>query len=114
MVREPSKVLRQITAPAPVPSSTQVLLKVHSVALNPVGYKAMMYFPSFTVKKPCIPESDVSGVIVTVGKDVKEWKVGDQVFGVTSVRDNFKTGQGALAQYTVVRQEFLYVSFGIN
>ena len=107
--REPSKVLHQIVAPIPHPSPTQVLLKVRAVALNPIGYKSMMNFPSFVIKKPCIPESDVSGVIVAVGKDVKEWKVGDQVFGVTPGRDYFKTGQGALAEYTVVREEFMYV-----
>ena len=35
----------------------------------------MQYFPSFVVKKPCIPQADVSGTIVAIGNQVKDWKI---------------------------------------
>jgi NADPH:quinone reductase-like Zn-dependent oxidoreductase len=37
---------------------------VHSVALNPVGYKLMQTLPSLVAKFPANPESDLSGWVV--------------------------------------------------
>jgi NADPH:quinone reductase-like Zn-dependent oxidoreductase len=100
-----------VTVPLPTPSATQILLKVHAVALNPVGYKAILHFPSFMVKKPCIPESDVAGTIVAVGEGVTKWKVGQNVYGIVPANDVFSSGQGGLAEYTLVKEEHLYVPY---
>jgi len=107
---DPTKVLENVTVPIPTPASTQVLLKVHAVALNPAGYKSIHHFPSFIVKKPCIPEFDVSGTVVGVGPSVKTWKVGDEVFGILNTFEVFKTGMGGLAEYTLAREELLYLT----
>lgn len=62
------------------------------------------------VKKPCIPESDVAGTIVAVGEGVTKWKVGLDVYGIVPANDVFSSGQGGLAEYTLVKEELLYVS----
>ena len=111
MNSDPANVLQKVNITAPRPSSTQVLLKVHAVALNPAGFKAIQRFPSFIVKKPGIPEFDVAGTVVDVGPDVERWKIGDELFGILDAREVLKTGQGALAEYTLAREDFLYVIF---
>jgi NADPH:quinone reductase-like Zn-dependent oxidoreductase len=45
---------------------------------------------------------------VSIGTQVKGWKVGDEVFGITPGKDVFKTGQGGLAEYTVVEAQNMY------
>jgi len=105
---DPANVLHNVNTPTPKPLSTQVLLKVHTVALNPAGFKAIQRFPSFIVKKPSIPEFDVAGTVVSVGPDVRRWKIGDELFGIINPREVLKTGQGGLAEYTLAREEHLY------
>jgi 2-methylene-furan-3-one reductase len=61
------------------------------------------------VRKPCIPESDVAGVIVAIGSDVTNWKIGDEVYGVIPTQEIIKTGQGGLAEYALVQQDYLYL-----
>ena len=65
--------------------------------------------PSFIIKKPCIPEHDVAGTIISVGDAVKDWSVGDQVFGIKpTMGDVFKTGKGVLSEYTALKQDNMY------
>lgn len=93
--------LQKVSTSVPTPTGTQILLKIHAVAFNPVGNKSIQYFPSFMVKKPCIPESDVAEIIVALGGDVQGWNIGDEVFGW----DVFKTGHGGLAEYTLLQKD---------
>lgn len=65
----------------PVASSTDVVIKVKSVALN---YRDIMvasgsYF--LPVKKQVVPCSDFSGEIVHIGDDVKDFELGDYAVG---------------------------------
>jgi NADPH:quinone reductase-like Zn-dependent oxidoreductase len=63
------------------------------------------------VKKPCIPESDVAGIIVSVGEGVTKWKIGQNVYGIVPANDVFSSGQGGLAEYTLVKEQHLYVPY---
>ena len=89
------------SAPVIKPSElgeNQVLIENHAVALNPVDYK--MSGSNFAqVKLPAVTGYDVSGRIVAVGKGVKDFKVGDEVFGILNL--NSSNGGGALQQYSV-------------
>lgn len=49
-------------------------LLVHSVALNPVGYKLMQLVPWPMARYPMIPEGDFSGTIVA-GENTGGWNV---------------------------------------
>jgi NADPH:quinone reductase-like Zn-dependent oxidoreductase len=64
--------------PVPVPSSTQILVKTSHVGLNPFDWQAVAYKLGLTeVAK--VTGRDGSGVVVEVGANVKEFKVGDRV-----------------------------------
>ena len=97
--------------PIPTPSPTQVLLRVHAVALNPAGYKTMKDMPSIAVKKPAIPELDVAGTIMAVGTDVQRWHPGDKVFGIIPGSDMFRRQLGGLSEYTLLHQDNMSSSF---
>jgi NADPH:quinone reductase-like Zn-dependent oxidoreductase len=89
------------SAPVVQPSQlgdNQVLIQNHAVSLNPVDYK-MAASNFVNVKLPAVTGYDVSGRIVAVGKSVKDFKVGDEVFGMLNL--NSSNGGGALQQYSV-------------
>ncbi|CED84054.1 Zinc-binding oxidoreductase [Phaffia rhodozyma] len=88
-------------APIPALEPEFVLVKVHSVALNPVGYKMMPALPSFARKYPSILEFDLAGTVVDPNGST--FNVGDKVFGICPADDNIKDGKGALGQYVLVK-----------
>ena len=72
----------------PRPNSSEVVIKVKAISLNPVDLKKMNggFKPITNIKKfPKIVGCDFSGEIVEIGKDVGAFKVGDNVFGMTDV-----------------------------
>lgn len=78
-------------ADKPMPSENQVLVKVHATSVNAADYRSM--------KMGLIPKSkifgaDVAGTIEAVGKNVKNYFVGDKVVGDLSA-----VGFGGFAQY---------------
>lgn len=73
------KALRYVELPAPVPSGTDILVRVSSVALNPVDAKIRARVA------PAIGEQqilgwDAAGVVEAVGESVDTFKPGDQVW----------------------------------
>ncbi|KAK5061604.1 hypothetical protein LTR84_008148 [Exophiala bonariae] len=85
-------------------SPTQALIKVHHAALNPAGSIFMQLCPGILRRKPCIPEMDFSGEIVSVGAAVpltRGFEPGVQVFGSVSVAEHLR-GQGSLCEFLVV------------
>ena len=71
--------LRMVDAAMPEPGDDEVLVKVHSAALN---YRDLMvvdgrYNPR--MKLPVVPLSDAAGKVVAVGKNVASRKVGERV-----------------------------------
>jgi NADPH:quinone reductase-like Zn-dependent oxidoreductase len=75
----------ELDDPKVVPDE-EVLIKVKYFGLNPLDYKLrsgmlkLMTFPTF----PRTTGSDFSGEIIALGKNVKNFKVGDNVFGFLS------------------------------
>ena len=72
----------------PIPKEKEVLVKVHSASANPADWHMIRGKPlfsrlSFGLFKPrnTIPGIDISGKIESVGKNVTEFKPGDEVFG---------------------------------
>ena len=102
---DPWDVLHQVDALIPAPSANEVLLRVHAVALSRGGYTMIKHLPSILMKKPAIPEPDVSGTIVSVGTDVRQWAVGDKVFGTMSARELLRERRGGLTEYTLVHAD---------
>ncbi len=71
----------------PVPKDTEVLLKVVAVSLNSSDKEFLTANPGYVrmwgpfKPKYSILGSDVAGQVIAVGKQVKNIKVGDEVFG---------------------------------
>lgn len=77
----------------PVPSENEVLLKIHAVSVNAADYRSLQMG---IIPKKKILGADVAGTVESVGKDIKLFKVGDEVFG-----DLGSFGFGGFAEYTV-------------
>ena len=88
--------------PLPKPGPSDVVIKNHALATNPVDWK--MQQNGFLIDKyPTILGSDVSGEIDAVGSDVKHFQKGDRVTGFADVLLSKDPQNGAFQQYSVVK-----------
>lgn len=82
------EVLRYEDAPMPKLNPGEVLVRVHAAGINPPdwylrdGYSTLPSDWRPPVPLPAIPGSDVSGVVEAVGPGVRDFAVGDEVFGM--------------------------------
>ena len=90
----------------PAPSDDEVLVKVHSVSINAMDWHFMRGKPFFArfvmgLRRPAksILGSDIAGRVEAVGKDVTQFKPGDEVFG--------GVGNGGFAEYVSVKEKAL-------
>lgn len=72
----------------PVPKDNEVLIKLYAAAVNPLDWRLLRADPVFIrlffgLLKPKfeIPGSDISGRVEAVGKNVTQFRPGDEVFG---------------------------------
>jgi NADPH:quinone reductase-like Zn-dependent oxidoreductase len=86
----------------PTPADDQLLVKVHAAALNPLDWHMMRGSPyimrmSSGLGAPKDPRVgvDFAGTVEAVGKNVTQFKPGDEVFG---------GADGSVAEYVVVRE----------
>jgi NADPH:quinone reductase-like Zn-dependent oxidoreductase len=88
----------------PVPNDDQILIKVRAAAVNPLDWHFMEGTPYIMramgvgLRKPKIPRLgvDVAGQVEAVGKNVTQFKPGDEVFGGKT---------GAFAEYVCARAD---------
>ena len=100
----PPEVLQLREVEKPTPKDNEVLVKIHAttvtfgdVILRKVPLILSLIFHIFGMKRRKIPGHEFAGKIEAVGKDVKIFKKGDQVFGTTT-----KLKQGSYAEYICV------------
>lgn len=98
----PPEVLRIEEIDKPRPQADEVLIKVYATTLNrtDTGFRSAVYFISRFVTgipkpKKIVTGTEFAGKIVEVGKSVKEYKIGDRVFGFDD------SSFGAHAEYKV-------------
>jgi NADPH:quinone reductase-like Zn-dependent oxidoreductase len=99
----PPDVLKLAEVERPTPKDNELLVKVRAASVNPLDWHMMRGSPyimrldaGIGTPKDDRMGVDFAGVVEAVGKDVKQFKVGDEVFGG---RD------GAFAEYVRVREE---------
>ena len=100
----PPDVLELKEVDKPVPEENQVLIKNHATSVNYGNlvllkgkpYLARIAFGILKPKYP-IPGGDIAGTVEAVGKNVKAFHPGDEVFG-----DLSSCGWGAFAEYVTV------------
>lgn len=96
--------LREIDKPSP--KNNQVLVKIHAASVNPLDWHLLrgepylirlMGFGLVTPKQQTLG-ADIAGRVEAVGKDLSQFKVGDEVFGAA---------MGGFAEYACFRQDRL-------
>jgi len=95
------EVLRLIEVPVPKVGPGEVLVRVHSAAVNPVDWKIMSggLDGLMDVVFPVVPGWDVAGVVEAVGIDTPEYAAGDEV--IAYARKDWVHG-GTFAQFVTV------------
>jgi NADPH:quinone reductase-like Zn-dependent oxidoreductase len=98
-------VLRLAQIARPTPADNEVLLRVRAAGVDRGAWHLMRGRPflaraafGLTRPKNPVPGTEVAGTVVAVGSGVTRFAIGHEVFGV---------GQGAFAEYTVVREDKL-------
>src|SRR5437667_3468121 len=94
----------------PVPQDDEVLVKVHATSVNAGdwhllrGKPFLMRLMGFGLLKPknTILGSDIAGRVEAVGRNVKQFQPGDEIFGNTA-----KSGFGGFAEYVSVPEHAL-------
>lgn len=90
-------VFEEMSLPKPELASGHVLIKVMATSVNPLDYKLRSgVFPDLISAFPAVLHGDVAGVIEQVSDDVKDFSVGDEVYGCVGGLLNMG---GALAEY---------------
>jgi NADPH:quinone reductase-like Zn-dependent oxidoreductase len=92
----------------PAPQDDEVLIKIHAASINSRDWRMMRANPffirqapgSFLQPKNKILGADVAGRIEAVGRYVKQFKLGDEVFGYLPSA----TGRGTFAEYVCANE----------
>ena len=99
----PPEVLSYTDLAKPTPADDEVLVKVRAASVNPLDWHYVEGTPYMVridsgLGKPDNPRLgvDFAGTVEAVGKDVRRFKPGDEVFGART---------GAFAEYVTVREE---------
>ena len=100
----PPDVLRLEEVAKPSPADDEVLVRVRATSVNPVDWYGLTGTPyvarammGFFKPKSELFGDDFAGVVEAVGRDVTDFRPGDEVFGGTS---------GAFAEYVAVGDGF--------
>jgi NADPH2:quinone reductase len=91
----------EFETPVPQPAADEILIRVRAISLNPVDTKVRKSLGQKNLTTPRILGFDAAGVIETLGSDVKQFSIGDEVYysgDVTRAGSNaeFQTVQAAL------------------
>ena len=83
----------------PAINANGILVKIYAVGLNPIDnmIPTGIFKPVLHFKLPGILGSDLSGVVIAVGKQVTRFRPGDEVFASL-----FDSGTGSLAEFAAV------------
>ena len=102
----PPDVLQLKEVEKPTPKDDEVLIKVHAASANPADWHLLRATPFLArlavgLLKPKykILGSDIAGRVDAVGRNVKQFHPGDEVFG-----DRFACGWGGFAEYVAVAE----------
>lgn len=106
----PSDVLKLTELEKPVPEENEVLVKVRGAAVNYSTTSSITGNPfiirlmgiGFFKPKFRIPGAEMAGQVEIIGKNVKQFKPGDEVYG-----DLSRCGRGGFAEYVCVPEEFI-------
>ena len=110
----PDNVLQLREIDKPVVRDNEVLVRVRAASIHPdvwhvvTGWPYVLRFMGAGVLKPenPVPGTDMAGIVESVGRDVTRLGPGDEVFGETHMKHQWRNG-GAFAEYVSVPQDVL-------
>ena len=110
----PDDVLQLREIDKPMVGDDEVLVRVRAASVHPdvwhvvTGRPYVLRLMGAGVLKPKnpVPGTDVAGLVESVGKDVTRFRPGDEVFGETLTKLQWRNG-GAFAEYVSVPQDAL-------
>lgn len=91
--------------PKPIPTGSQVLVKVAAVAVNPVDTYIRAGDIPLTLPEPFVIGCDLAGTVESVGPDAHRFQPGDRVWGSNQ---GLLGRQGTFAEYAAVDECWLY------
>jgi NADPH:quinone reductase-like Zn-dependent oxidoreductase len=100
----PPDVLQFAEVEKPIPKNDEVLIKLCAASVNPVDLFRMRGAPLFRLlssPKQKVLGCDIAGQVEAVGKDVRQFQPGDEVFGVTGF------GGGGFAEFVCAIEDKL-------
>jgi NADPH:quinone reductase-like Zn-dependent oxidoreductase len=94
----PDPMLIEEDVPMPAPLNGEVLIRIHAAGVTPTE---LLWYPTSQNKdgsprSRAIPGHEFSGVVAALGEGVREYSIGDEVFGM-----NDWFSDGATAEYCV-------------
>jgi len=101
----PPDVLQFAEVTEPTPKDNEVLIKIHAASVNPMdrfsmrGAPLIRLIPGLRTPRHKVIGCDVAGRVKAVGRHVKQFQPGDEVFG--------GTGVGAFAEYVCAAEDKL-------
>ncbi|GAH92208.1 unnamed protein product [marine sediment metagenome] len=103
----PPDVLQLKEVEKPTPKDNEALVKVHAVSLNAADLETLRGVFVIRIAAPLKPMykilgSDIAGRVEAVGRKVKQFQPGDEIWG-----DLFAYGWGAFAEYVCVPENAL-------
>jgi len=93
--------------PKPEPSGREVLVRVHSVAVNPVDTYIRNGANYWELPQPFVIGCDLAGVIEAVGPDATRFEVGTRVWGTNQ---GLMGRQGTFAEFCAIDEAWLYAT----
>ena len=103
----PPEVLQLKEVPKPVPTDDELLIKIHAVSINGSDRENLIGKPLYTrlagLRKPRhqILGSDIAGRVEEVGKNIRDFQIGDELFG------EIPGYHGGFAEYVCVPEKTL-------
>jgi len=104
----PPEVLKLQEVEKPTPGDNEVLVKIHAgtvtigdVRLRSLPFLFLLPMRIFGIRRKKIPGHEFAGEIESVGKEIKQFKKGDQVFGTTT-----GLSSGGNAEYICLPEEW--------
>ncbi|KAJ7983165.1 chaperonin 10-like protein [Mycena polygramma] len=88
----------------PTPGPEEILVRVEAAGLNPVDPRIGGVYIPMWADLPTVPGAEAAGVVVAIGNDVKQFKVGDRVaFGTAGQKEDISSYQKySLAHWAIV------------
>jgi NADPH:quinone reductase-like Zn-dependent oxidoreductase len=93
------------SVPRPDPGPGEVLIKVHAAGVGPWDAWIRAGQSALPQPLPLTLGSDLSGAVQAVGPDVSDWRVGEQVYGVTNPRFIGAYAEFALAATAMIARK---------